>query len=420
MTNAEWQETLERGFDEAMIPEEPPAGAKLEIRFDFCFGLRIKIPKSVGDRKFKLTVADAKHSVRLHEAELSGGDYWVSRQRYYVDWAFKLEDATTGELIVSVRQELKDRPVVIDIPVDTLGDSIAWASALEPFRVKHGCKLYACVSKQVEELLSKANPEITFISREKKAEIFPYACYQIGVFFEDSDNAVYDLAPVDYRRCALHHYAGYILGLEPAECSQPPAIWIPEPSDKLPLPSHAYVTIASQASGMCKLWINPKGWDSVVAYLQKIGYDVYDIDLENASGGPIFWNRIPRDATDWTGELTIPERAMQITHSDFFIGLGSGLSWLAWACRKPVVLISGFSLPESEFYTPYRVINYSVCHGCYSDMRYHFENTNYTWCPRHKDTERHYECTRGIGAPAVIRQIKKLIKVETRNNITRE
>ena len=28
---------------------------------------------------------------------------------------------------------------------------------------------------------------------------------------------------------------------------------------------------------------------------------------------------------------------------EFFIGLGSGLSWLAWACELPIVLISGFS-----------------------------------------------------------------------------
>jgi autotransporter strand-loop-strand O-heptosyltransferase len=40
-----------------------------------------------------------------------------------------------------------------------------------------------------------------------------------------------------------------------------------------------------------------------------------------------------------------------LRHASFFIGLGSGLSWLAWASGIPVVLISGFSLPNSEFYT---------------------------------------------------------------------
>lgn len=36
-------------------------------------------------------------------------------------------------------------------------------------------------------------------------------------------------------------------------------------------------------------------------------------------------------------------------HASFFIGLSSGLSWLAWATHIPVVLISGFTLPVSEF-----------------------------------------------------------------------
>ena len=102
------------------------------------------------------------------------------------------------------------------------------------------------------------------------------------------------------------------------------------------------------------------------------------------------------------------ERAELIANAEFFIGLGSGLSWLAWCCRKPVVLISGFSLPEAEFYTPYRIINFNVCHGCYSDTRYQFDHREYDWCPKHRNTPRHYECTRCIGAEEVIRRIRTI------------
>lgn len=61
------------------------------------------------------------------------------------------------------------------------------------------------------------------------------------------------------------------------------------------------------------------------------------------------WNHIPYGAEDFTGNLPLAERIALLRHADFFIGLGSGLSWLAWSCRIPVVLISGFSLPGYEF-----------------------------------------------------------------------
>jgi len=52
---------------------------------------------------------------------------------------------------------------------------------------------------------------------------------------------------------------------------------------------------------------------------------------------------------------------MYLATCEFFIGLGSGLSWLAWACELPVVLISGFSEKWSETtLDTYRVINENV------------------------------------------------------------
>ncbi len=78
-----------------------------------------------------------------------------------------------------------------------------------------------------------------------------------------------------------------------------------------------------------------------------------------------------------------------------FIGLSSGLSWLAWAAGAPVVMISGFTHPINEFPTPYRVINWHVCNSCWNDDTTDFNNqdrADFLWCPRHKDTPRMFEC----------------------------
>ena len=118
--------------------------------------------------------------------------------------------------------------------------------------------------------------------------------------------------------------------------------------------------------------------------------------------------RKPEGAEDFTGDIPLQERINLIKDADFFIGLSSGLSWLAWCCKVPVVMISGFTHPTNEFETPYRVINYHTCHSCWNDMRLDFDHFDFLWCPRHKGTDRHFECTKLISAEQVITTIKKI------------
>lgn len=93
-------------------------------------------------------------------------------------------------------------------------------------------------------------------------------------------------------------------------------------------------------------------------------------------------------------------------HAEFFIGLSSGLAWLADAVNCPVVMISGFTHDWHEFYTPYRVANRLVCNGCYSDIRVRaFDN----FCPYQKGTTRELECQKKISPRQVINAIERLI-----------
>ena len=91
------------------------------------------------------------------------------------------------------------------------------------------------------------------------------------------------------------------------------------------------------------------------------------IDQKPVHGHDLIWNHIPHGAEDETGEQPLQERARWLRHAEFFVGLSSGLSWLAWAAGTPVVMISGFTHPTNEFATPYRVINYHACNSCWND-----------------------------------------------------
>jgi autotransporter strand-loop-strand O-heptosyltransferase len=163
-----------------------------------------------------------------------------------------------------------------------------------------------------------------------------------------------------------------------------------------------------QSSSGCKYWTNPNGWREVVAFLKKNGYRVICIDQKPVHGFGLMWTQIPNGAEDRTGDEPLAERARLLRHAAMFIGLSSGLAWLAWAAGCPVVLISGFTHPSNEFATPYRVINWHACNSCWNDPRHQFDHKDFLWCPRHKDTPRHFECTRLI-TPTQVKQVIRTI-----------
>ena len=223
----------------------------------------------------------------------------------------------------------------------------------------------------------------------------------MGLFFKgDVDNQ-----PIDFRYIGLHRTAGYILGLDGDDLNDlPPRFNLSAPRQI----KEKYVCIAAQSSSQAKYWNNPFGWITVVKFLKDNGYRVLCIDKEKVHGTGLHWNYIPWGAEDFTGDIPLQERVNLIKDADFFIGLSSGLSWVAWGCKVPIVMISGFTHPTNEFHTPYRIINYHTCHSCWNDMREDFDHFDFLWCPRHKGDDRQFECTRLISAEQVIATIKKI------------
>ncbi len=170
--------------------------------------------------------------------------------------------------------------------------------------------------------------------------------------------------------------------------------------------SKKYVCIATQSTAQAKYWNNKNGWKKVVNYLKFLGYDVVCIDKHKTFGIKGNQNTIPSDCIDKTGDISLQDRIDDLYNCEFFIGLGSGLSWLAWACQKPVVMISGFSKPYAEFTSPYRVINEKVCNGCWNNDSFQFEPSNWLWCPENKN----FECTKEISFEMVKNKINLLRK----------
>ena len=176
-------------------------------------------------------------------------------------------------------------------------------------------------------------------------------------------------------------------------------------------PSGKYVCIAAQSTNQGKLW-KESGWNKVVKFLKKMGYKVLCIDQWNTYGNADLnmWNTIPKRAIDKTGPLPIQLRIKQITNCDFFIGLSSGLSWLAWALGKKVVLIGGATKEINEFKSNcFRVQNKEVCHGCLNDESLgDLYEPPWEYCPKNKK----WECSKKISFEMVKEQIIKCINIK--------
>lgn len=376
-------------------PDVPTQEGPRGIRYDFNDGARVLLPK--GHWYVQLEDADADNI--LFGANTDGN--WVlSTKRYYIKHRIRVWDRDTDEEILDVTMNLKDKPVLVKFPVGTMGDIIAWLTYVDRFQRKHGCKLELTLQKRMAEIFEKQYPNIqfTYLPGKPKTEK-PYASYLVGLFFGGDLN----FQPVDFRLIGLHEQAGYILGVDTTP--EAPKVELGSPR----LIPERYVCIACKGSSQNKYWNNGYGWEQVVDYLKSIGYRVLCIDKERTEGKEWIWNRMPAGVEDFTGNRPLKERIALLEHADFFVGLGSGLSWLAWCCHIPVVMISGFSMPWCEFPTPYRVFNPQACHGCWNDINIKFEH-EYMWCPRQKGTKRMFECTRLITGRMVISKIKQLIK----------
>jgi autotransporter strand-loop-strand O-heptosyltransferase len=385
--------------DLADAAEVPTQHGPKGLRFDFNDGCRVALPES--DHPWRVRLSDLDTGNILYETEIKTGRI-NSSKRYFI--RFRLEIWQQQELILSHDFSASGREVLIRFPVETLGDTISWFPYAVKFQELHGCRLTCAMSDTLIPLFRDTYPGITFVSPEQVDNTRFYATYKVVLYFKEG--LIYDYkdrVPCDFRFVGLQRAAAYILGVEPTET--PPRIAIFD--DTRPI-GERYVCIAVQSTMLSKYWNNPTGWREIVDFLKAAGYRVIGIDLKRSHGQGLVWTHLPDGAEDATGNRPLLDRARLLKHADFFVGLSSGLSWLAWAVGTPVVMISGFTHPRNEFASPYRIINYHACNSCWNDPLANFDRNDFLSCPRHKDTPRQFECTRLITADqvkAVIRSI---------------
>jgi autotransporter strand-loop-strand O-heptosyltransferase len=285
------------------------------------------------------------------------------------------------------------KSVFINFESDALGDTIAWMPYVEEYRISNNCEVFCHTVHK--DLFENVYNDIIFTNKENAKydkEI------KIGLTLEENN-----IHKRHYTEIPLQQIASDLLDLEYKEIK--PKIHIENKERNI---KEKYVCIATQSTCKAKLWQKEK-WEKLINFLKKQGYKVICIDKHQSFGVEGDMNEIPYNCINKTGELPLQDRITDIYNCEFFIGLSSGLSWLAWALGKPVVMISGFTDPKNEFYTPYRIINKNVCNSCWNDKNFTFDRKDWHWCPRNNN----FECSMSIDFEMVKERIIPLLNSDT-------
>lgn len=335
------------------------------------------------ENKYKVEFINNDTGEIIYEANINNNCWAKTSKEYFINWKINIKQGTN--LIKTFLLNLSNQRVYIAFESDSLGDTLAWFPYVNEFKKKHNCEII--VSTFWNELFENEYPGIEFVKPGTEVHNI-IAMYSLGCFDPWGEN--FDKNPTDFRTLPLQKIATDILGLEYKEIK--PKIMIPNKNNPL---SKKYVCITEHATAQAKYWNYTNGWQDVVDYLVLNGYEVVvlgngDCNLKNV--------------INKTGKLPLDELLNWIYYSDFFIGISSGLSWLAWVLNKEVIMISGFTKTFNEF-SCHRIINENVCNGCWNDSKYVFDKGQWTWCPNNKD----FECTKHITSEMVINEIKKLL-----------
>ena len=171
-----------------------------------------------------------------------------------------------------------------------------------------------------------------------------------------------------------------------------------------------YVVIGVQTSAQCKYWNYPGGWEKLCGMLSENGLVPVAVDLYEVFGIEGHWNSLPKNSLIKVG-MDFNEVIRWIEHCELFIGVSSGLSWLAYGLNKKVVMITGTTEDGNEFTKNCTTVsNRNVCNGCFNKPHLNTFNTgDWLWCPEHKGTKRQFECTKTITPDMVMEKIKENI-----------
>lgn len=355
--------------------------SKYEIITHFVDGAYLEV-KGFSLSKFKVEFSDQNGAV-VYENTIECNEWVKLNRKYFTDYLIKVWENDT--LVYEQTLSLEDKKVMICFESSSLGDTLAWMPYCDEFQRKHKCQLVVSTFKNF--LFEDEYPNIKFIELNT-VENDLYAKYNLGWYYDS------DKEPILPSTIPLQQTATNILGLEFKEIKPRVAILFDIKQNVTFNAKH--ITIAPDSTAGCKEW-SLENWQEVVDYYVDRGYKVVNVSMNSK-----YKLKNITILEDTSLEFTMK----LIRTSEIFIGLSSGLSWLAWCLDTHVVMIANFTERSHEFQTGIsRLTNNNVCNGCWNNKNFKFEKSDWEWCPIWKGYDRQFECQKGITPKSVIKAV---------------
>jgi autotransporter strand-loop-strand O-heptosyltransferase len=317
-----------------------------------------------------------ENDICLYENTIKA-NHWVKLSReWFTAWKIKVWE--NNYPIYHFELNYTDQRVYISFESSSLGDTIAWMPYALEFKKKHNCHVIVSTFKNF--LFQDVYPELEFVDPGTVVNNIK-GMYSVGWFYDSTKE------PVLPNTIPLQKAATNILGLEYEEI-RPRIAYTPRD-----VFDGKIVTIATNSTAGCKFWTR-EAWQELIHYLHGKNYRVINVSKEDNP----FENCEPLE------DKSLQSAMDAISYSEFFVGLSSGLSWLAWAMNKPAVMIANFTEEGHEF-SCIRPVKKNVCNGCWNSPKYKFDKS-WDWCPVHAGTDRQYECQSSITSGDVIALIE--------------
>lgn len=182
-----------------------------------------------------------------------------------------------------------------------------------------------------------------------------------------------------------------------------------------------YIVMGIHSTCQAKYWNHPDGkrvqgdspnWAELCKTFRKMGYTPVVLEKNETFGVSPHYNGMPAKSNKKI-DLPLAEAINIVDHAKFYIGLSSGMSWVAHALGKKVAMIANFTEDWNEFDLEcedyIRIVNKEVCHGCWNQSGIScqkFDPGDWYWCPKHANTPRQFECHTSITPEMVIEKIK--------------
>jgi autotransporter strand-loop-strand O-heptosyltransferase len=322
----------------------------------------------------------------LHSETIKNNMWVACGKKYFIPWVIKINDVVYDEF------NLENKRVLISIESKSIGDTLSWVPYAVEFQKKYKC--HVILSSFHNQWFKNTEPykDIEFIEPGQSTPCF--VVYRIG-WFKNNEGKFKNtnLNPNQVNTIPLQKTATDILGLDYIEVNH----GIKFKPKKKPI-DNKYIVIGPISTAGLKEWPY-ENWSELAKLLNEEGYIVVSLtkDKFNLS------NVANYVTSDWDEIFNF------LHHSEFFIGLSSGLSWVNWSLGKHTVMISGFSSDDHEFQNNVTRISNHVCIMCWNDPIFTFEGGDWNWCPVYKGTEKQHICQKSITVKQVYNKIKNFI-----------